>query len=536
MNHVSRQILLPIAAAVGLFLALLACSISSVAPTPPTVIITFPQPGSSFPRGREVAVQSVAAVTDGRGITRVEMWVDGQIVNTQAVNPPTGTYTASQPWLPTVPGSHILEVRAYNVDNVSSNPAQVVVVVTEEMATEATPSAPDAPIAGTTPGATPGPTGPGATPAAGTPTEAEVDQVVGEPLVTAVIGVNVRSGPGVEYAPPIGWLAQGQTARVTGRNAENTWWQIEHPSGTAQRGWVSARPQYTTARGAENVPIIPAPPLPTATPTHTPTPTVTPTPTATPTVTPNPMRPVIFYFQADRYAISPGESVTLRWDLANAEAASLRYDDREEGVTAPGVMMVAPERTTVYTLVARNSAGTVIVDLTVTVAGPSGPSVVYDLVSAAPGAAWSNGVDALPWDGSIGDPRGFAKWRDGEQLEDGSRPSRVLQTHPEWVSNGSIIGTFTLPAPIQVGDRFRAKVGFLAGATGDARFLVGIDGGSLAGLQLVNSVDDAADGVLRTLDADLSPAAGGQRLWLVVQAGPSAEQDQAVWVNPRIER
>jgi uncharacterized protein YraI len=535
MNRVSRHILFPIAAAAGLFLATLACSLSTVAPTPPSVIITFPQPGTSFPRGREVVVQSVAAVTDGRGIARIELWADGQIVNTQAVNPPTGTYTASQPWLATVPGSHILEVRAYNLDNVSSNPAQVVIVVTEEA--EATPLVPSGPIGGATPGApTPGLPAPASPPPGTAPVEADVDQVASEPSVTAVIGVNVRSGPGVEYAPPIGWLAQGQTARITGRNADGTWWQIEHPSGTAQRGWVSARPQYTTARDTENVPVVAAPPLPTATPTPTPTPTVTPTPTATPTLTPNPMRPVIFFFQADRYSISPGENVTLRWDLANADSASLRYDDREEGVVAPGVKVVAPERTTVYTLVTRNASGTVIADLTITVGGPSGSAVVYDLMTAAPAAAWSNGTDALPWDGSIGDPRGFAKWRDGEQLEDGSRPSRVLQTHPEWVSNGSIIGTFTLPAPIQAGDRFKARVGFLAGVTGDARFLVGVDGGALTSFRLVASVDDAADGVLRTLDADLSTAAGGQRLWLVVQAGSSAEQDQAVWVNPRIER
>ena len=532
LKRASRQIILPVAAAFGLFLAILACSISTVPPTPPSVIITFPQPGASFPRGDEVVVQSVAAVTDGRGITRIELWVDGQIVNTLAINPPAGTYMASQPWLATVAGSHILEVRAYNTDNVSSNPAQVVVVVTDQAATGATPTPSPAPNTD----ASPGPPSPGTPPPSGTPTEAEVDQIASEPTLTAVIGVNVRSGPGVEYAPPIGWLAEGQTARITGRNAESTWWEIEYPAGTARRGWVSARPQYTQARNAESVPIVPAPPLPTATPTHTPTPTPTSTPTATPTVTPNPLRPVIFYFQADRTAIAPGESVTLRWDLANAESASLRYDDREEAVVAPGMKTVAPVRTTVYTLVARNANGTVIADLTITVGGPIGAIVVYDLLSAAPGASWSNGTDVLPWNGSPGDPRGSARWLDGAQLEDGSRPSRVLHTHPEWVANGSIIGVFTLPAPLQEGDRFKARVGFPAGVNGEARFLVGVDGGTLGGFHLVTSVDDSSDGALKEIDADLGPAAGGQRLWLAVQAGASDEQDQAVWVNPRIER
>jgi hypothetical protein len=355
--------------------------------------------------------------------------------------------------------------------------------------------------------------------------------VAAEPIVTASIGVNVRSGPGIEYQPPIGWLAQGNTARITGRSADGTWWQIEYPPNTQRRGWVSAKPQYTTALDTDNVPIAPAPPLPTPAP-----PTATPTPTAWPTPTPIAMQPVIYFFEADRTDINLGESVTLRWDLAHAEAAYLRYNGVEEGVVAPGTKTVVPGGTTIYTLVARNAVGATTAELAITVRPSAGPVLVFDFVSAAPGADWSNGAEALPWDGSIGDPRGFVKWRDEVKLEDGSRPSRALETHPEWTPGGRIAGAFILPQPLRPGDRFEAMVGFLAGADGEATFQVGVDGGTLPGLQLVASVTDTPDGELKTLAADLAQVVGGQRVWLSVQAGPSADRAQAVWVNPRIER
>ncbi len=519
------------AGALLLLVAVLACAIVPTPRNHPTVVITHPQSGSSVPIGREVLVQSVSATTDPRGIARVELWVDGQVVRVQTLNPPVSSYGASLPWTPDVLGTRVLEVRAYTPDNVASAPAQVYVNVITEVAT--TPSVVLSTAVPTPDNARSEPSGATAVPT----TSAEaIDEVPGEPMVTALMGVNVRSGPGVEYAPPIGWLARGQSARITGRNAEGSWWQIEYPPDTAQRGWVSARPQYTTARNARDVPAVPAPPTPTPTPTDTPTPTFTPVPTSTPTATPNPLRPIIFAFIADRYVISPGEAVTLRWDLMNAEAAYLRYNGSEEGVVAPGMKTVSPAVTTTYMLVARNAFGTTTAEITIAVREPSGPRVLFDFLSAAPAATWSNGHDLLPWNGAPDDPRGFARWGDGEELEDGSQPAHVLETHSERVPNGTIVGLFTLPTPVRPGDRFVARVGFLAGTTGQARFLVGIDGGSLPGFTLLATQDDSVDGVLKTIEADLSAVTGGQRIWLVVQAGDSAEQDHTVWVNPRIER
>jgi len=73
--------------------------------------------------------------------------------------------------------------------------------------------------------------------------------------------------------------------------------------------------------------------------------------------------PVIHYFEADRTTIRAGESVTLRWDLSWAEAAYLNG----QGVVAPGSMVVKPQTTTVYQLIAKNSVGKVSREVTVTV-------------------------------------------------------------------------------------------------------------------------------------------------------------------------
>ena len=61
--------------------------------------------------------------------------------------------------------------------------------------------------------------------------------------IRTTANLNVRSGPGITYTR-IGWLANGTVADVVGRNADNTWWEVNFPLG---RGWVSAA--YTQLEG-----------------------------------------------------------------------------------------------------------------------------------------------------------------------------------------------------------------------------------------------------------------------------------------------
>jgi heat shock protein HslJ len=74
--------------------------------------------------------------------------------------------------------------------------------------------------------------------------------------VTARDGINVRSGPGEEYAI-VGTLAYNQQTLVVGRSADSAWWVIPMAGSTNDQGWISAT--YVETVNTENVPVIPPP-------------------------------------------------------------------------------------------------------------------------------------------------------------------------------------------------------------------------------------------------------------------------------------
>jgi len=86
------------------------------------------------------------------------------------------------------------------------------------------------------------------TPAPGVPTAVSTDYL------------NVRSGPSVQY-PIYGIAPPGSSAEIVGVSEDGEWWVVKLPTELvgAGQGWVSA--QYTRASDAENVPVMPAPPL-----------------------------------------------------------------------------------------------------------------------------------------------------------------------------------------------------------------------------------------------------------------------------------
>jgi uncharacterized protein YraI len=126
------------------------------------------------------------------------------------------------------------------------------------------------------------------------------------PIATFNQGVNVRSGPGTEFNPPIGSIPAGQTAEILARTPIGDWYKVRYVN---QEGWVAA--QFVTVSGDVSlIPVESGPPTPIATkptqqfPTATftlppPTPTITETssaviaqaPTAVPQSTPVPESP-----------------------------------------------------------------------------------------------------------------------------------------------------------------------------------------------------------------------------------------------------
>jgi len=216
-----------------------AAAVPSPAGNKPVVVISSPQSGSSFTLGQQVVIQSASVDPENKGLSRVDVLVDGQVIASQGVQSAAASYVASQVWQPNRAGSHVIEVRAYNLSGVASDPAQAIVTVVEPPAQSPPPPAP-----------------------AG-------EQILTEPMLTALVAVNVRAGPGMDY-PTVGALFTGQSAPITGINAEGTWWQIVYPPNSTGRGWVTGGAQYTRADINRVVPVVAGPPLSAFGPTPTP--------------------------------------------------------------------------------------------------------------------------------------------------------------------------------------------------------------------------------------------------------------------------
>ncbi|MBE7553877.1 MAG: FHA domain-containing protein [Anaerolineales bacterium] len=270
----------------------------------PTVTVLTPMNGAQVTLNVPVIVQ--ASATDNRGVTRMELWADGALVSQQASPSPQGAspLLLNLTWTPTSPGSHVLEVRAFNSANQSSTPVQVTV-----NAVAGTPTATSIAVLVETPTPVPLATATAtavpiiiftSTPS---PTPVPPPTEVAQPGLQAVADVNVRGGPGTNY-PILGLLRAGQVAPVVGRSADGGWWQILFPPNTGGTGWVAGNFVQTNA-AAGAVPVVAAPPSP---PTPAPPPTNTPPPSAE------------ISFTADSTELNQGQCTRLRWRVKNVAA------------------------------------------------------------------------------------------------------------------------------------------------------------------------------------------------------------------------
>lgn len=253
-----------------ILLALSACNLSSSgvpasAPTPtgsasgtPVVTILSPQNGAEVLVNEQILVSANA--NDPVGITRVQLFANGQIAKTVSSETPGGdpNLNVLLDYTPTTTGSLVLQVIAYR-GAIASDPAEITLTVRQTQAqvtaTQQPPPVNVPPI---------------------NPYDPTCRVLVNAPL-------NFRTGPGTVY-DRISVLASGTVAPITGRTGDNSWYQIRVGITT---GWVSGA--FVTLYGnCQNVSIPPIPPTPTpkTTATFVPTNTLTLTaqpPTATPT-------------------------------------------------------------------------------------------------------------------------------------------------------------------------------------------------------------------------------------------------------------
>jgi uncharacterized protein YraI len=87
-----------------------------------------------------------------------------------------------------------------------------------------------------------------------------------EAVVISATGLNLRSGPGTDYNPPIDYLGGGEILDVIGRIASKEWIKVVPVSRTNTiSGWVSASTRYVQINiDLDTIPVVEPPPLPTA--------------------------------------------------------------------------------------------------------------------------------------------------------------------------------------------------------------------------------------------------------------------------------
>jgi hypothetical protein len=251
-----------------------ACNLSSSGgsaqnvPTPtgptsgnPVVTILSPQDGAQVPINQQILVSANA--NDPVGITRVQLFANGQIAKTVSSQSPGGDSNLNVllDYTPTATGTLTMQVIAYR-GALASNPAQITVTVQGAQVPTQKPLNTQPPVINVPPI---------------NPYDPTCRVLVNTPL-------NFRTGPSVVY-DRISLLATGTVAPITGRLGDNSWYQIRVGIAT---GWVSS--VYITLYGncqSIGIPPIPPTPTPIITATFVPTNTLTVIPqTATPSATP----------------------------------------------------------------------------------------------------------------------------------------------------------------------------------------------------------------------------------------------------------
>lgn len=233
----------------------------------------------------------------------------------------------------------------------------------------------------------------GATPAASATALEQAQGCV--PTVIAYGQVNVRSGPSTQFEPPIGALFAGQTAQVTGRLSDNSWYRIIFGN---REGWVFGQIVQTSCM--QNVPVVPNPPLPPG-----------------PTPIPNQAN-----FVATPTVITPPQCSTLSWNVAEVAGVWLISGGYQQGVGGVDSRTVCPATTTTYTLLVQRRDGTTYqqsVTVNVNPPQPNDPNFRADAYSVNPGSCTT-----LRW--NVSDVRAVFFWDGGNQQGVGGNDSRQV--------------------------------------------------------------------------------------------------------------
>ena len=144
-------------------------------------------------------------------------------------------------------------------------------------------------------------------------------------------------------------------------------------------------------------------------------------------------------------------------------------------------------------------------------------------------------VKVIPWGDPPSDKDGVAVNLENQKLENNKTYNHVLATYPEDITDGYVRGLYP-SYTVVTGDRFRTLLGIRANCgSAKVRFqLIYKEGGNET---IMAEWLKICDGNVLTIDQDLGSLVGKTvQFILVAKAEGSPDGDQAMWVNPRIER
>jgi uncharacterized protein YgiM (DUF1202 family) len=244
---------------VSLLLASTACNVgfssnknknSENAQAAPLVLLLAPVNDSTYAEGTHVEFHAIAQDSQA-GVSRIEFLVDSIPVGEVPTAEPQPSLEAQFTWTAAGKQGHLITVEAFRADGSSLGQNEVQIKVTDKPAAQALTGGTPAPLTVEAGPATPVPT-PTSNP---TPRPDDMGILAGPVALVNVPSLNVRQGPGTNYAA-VGTLVQGDQVQIVGHNADSSWWAISYANGT---GWVIA--SLVIAEGdVSQVPLVAAPP------------------------------------------------------------------------------------------------------------------------------------------------------------------------------------------------------------------------------------------------------------------------------------
>lgn len=158
-----------------------------------------------------------------------------------------------------------------------------------------------------------------------------------------------------------------------------------------------------------------------------------------------------------------------------------------------------------------------------------------DFVDKGSSAEWRNTTKVIPWGDPPSDNDGVAVNIDNVKMENNKTYNHLLATYPENKTDGYVRGMYP-SYTVVAGDHFRTLLGLRSGCNNaKVRFQLVYKEGATE--TIMAEWLKICDGNLLTIDQDLGSLVGKSlQFILVLKAEGSPDGDQALWVNPRIER